>query len=115
MWHLLPTLPLPFVPHKGGEWRQSPLAQVCQVLRAGDKVGEAGREGHGMAWHGHAALSQGSYWWPGWGESPCPPPRWGCCNHPGTGHKLLLTLPGEHRAAYLGGQVGRYQPLGKMG
>lgn len=50
LWHLLPTLPLPFVPHKGGEWRQSPLAQVCQVLRAGDKVGEAGREGHSTAW-----------------------------------------------------------------
>lgn len=44
----LPTLCLPFAPHKGGEWRQPPLAQVCQVLRAGDKVGEAGREGHSM-------------------------------------------------------------------
>lgn len=68
-----------------------------------------------MAQHGHAALSQGSYWWPGWGESPWAPPPWGCRNHPGAGHKLLLALAEGHQAAYLEGQKGRCWPLGKMG
>lgn len=44
----------PLLPIKEGNGA-SPPGEVCLVLRAGDKVGEAGREGHGWARHGHAA------------------------------------------------------------
>lgn len=82
----------------------APLAQVCQVLRAGDKVGEAGREGHGMGTQPDSGFPLVAR--PRCGESPRPP-------HPGgvaTAHtpttNCCSSRPGGTKCAHPGGPGG---------